>query len=119
MCSQAFTHATSLAVARHAPQPAHPRLRASRRPPSRSSCPAALASQVDIGKHVVTATGADFYKINDKGNVPCLVLADGTVLNEGAAVLQWIADASPEAKLAPANGTTERYILQNVLNCES
>ncbi len=39
-----------------------------------------------------THSGADFLAINPKGNVPTLVLDDGTVLNEGSAVLQWIAD---------------------------
>ena len=47
--------------------------------------------QVDIKTHV-TDSGNDYYAINPKGNVPCLVLDDGTVLNEGAAVLQYIAD---------------------------
>ena len=49
------------------------------------------AEQVDIKTHL-TASGADYYTINPKGNVPCLVTEDGTVLNEGAAVLQYIAD---------------------------
>jgi len=40
----------------------------------------------------VTASGADFYSINPKGNVPTLILDDGTILNEGAATLQYIAD---------------------------
>ena len=52
---------------------------------------------VDIRAHK-TASGADFYAINPKGNVPALALADGTCLNEGAAVLQWIAD---QARMAP------------------
>jgi glutathione S-transferase len=47
--------------------------------------------QVNLYEHK-TASGADFYKINPKGNVPTLVLEDGTVLAEGAAVLQYIAD---------------------------
>ncbi len=47
--------------------------------------------QVDIGTHL-TSSGADFYKINPKGNVPALVLEDGTVLNENSAVLQFVAD---------------------------
>ncbi len=47
--------------------------------------------QVDIGTHL-TASGADFYAINSKGNVPTLVLDDGTVLNENTAILQYIAD---------------------------
>jgi glutathione S-transferase len=49
------------------------------------------AEQVDFKTHLTTS-GADFYKINPKGNVPCIVLEDGTVLNEGAATLQYIAD---------------------------
>jgi len=77
---------------------------------------AVVAHKVDIGKHVITATGADFYKVNPKGNVPTLVLADGTVLNEGAATLQWIADQAADSHLAPANGTTGRYVLINSLN---
>jgi glutathione S-transferase len=72
--------------------------------------------KVDIYKHIITETGADFFKINPKGNVPCLVLADGTVLNEGAATLQWIADQAPASGLAPAWGTTQRYALINSLN---
>ena len=49
------------------------------------------AEQVDLGTHQ-TSSGADFYAINIKGNVPAVVLEDGTVLNEGSAVLQYIAD---------------------------
>lgn len=46
---------------------------------------------VDIGNHT-TASGVDFYTINPKGNVPTIVLDDGTVLNENGATLTWIAD---------------------------
>ncbi|KAJ1442224.1 hypothetical protein B484DRAFT_318183, partial [Ochromonadaceae sp. CCMP2298] len=70
--------------------------------------------QVDIGTHI-TNSGADYYSINPKGNVPCLVLDDGTVLNEGAAVLQYIADQAP-GTVAAENGTSERYLIQNALN---
>ena len=70
--------------------------------------------QVDIGKGV-TASGADFSKINEKGNVPALVLDDGTVLNEGAAVLAWIADQAP-GKVAAEQGTSARYTQIGLLN---
>ena len=53
------------------------------------------AEQVDIRTHL-TASGADFYAINPKGNVPTLVLDDGTVLNENTAILQFIADLVPK-----------------------
>lgn len=69
---------------------------------------------VDLKTHK-TASGADFYAINKKGNVPALVLDDGTVLNEGAAVLQWIADQKPDT-IAPAVLTTARYVVINALN---
>lgn len=78
---------------------------------------AVTAVKVDISTHKVTSTGADFYAINPKGNVPALVLADGTLLNEGAAVLQYIADQAPEGSgLAAPYKTSARYLLQNVLN---
>jgi len=44
------------------------------------------------------------------------VVEDGTLLNEGAATLQWIADQAPESGLAPHNGTSARYLLQSKLN---
>lgn len=54
--------------------------------------------------------------INPKGNVPALKLEDGTLLNEGAATLQYIADQAPASGLAPAAGTSARYLLINALN---
>ena len=42
-------------------------------------------------------------------------MADGTVLNEGAAVLQYIADQRP-GTVAPHNGTVGRYQVQEMLN---
>lgn len=63
-----------------------------------------------------TAGGADYLKINPNGYVPALQLDDGTILTEGPAIAQYIADLAPEKKLAPANGTLERYKLQSWLN---
>jgi glutathione S-transferase len=59
----------------------------------------------------LTADGADFRAINPKGYVPALELQDGTVLTEGVAIVQYIADLAPQSKLAPAAGTIERYRL--------
>lgn len=53
--------------------------------------------------------GSDYLVINDKGQVPALALDDGTVLTEGAAILQYIADTAPAAELLPAVGTLARY----------
>jgi len=69
---------------------------------------------VDLSTHL-TASGVDFYTINPKGNVPCLVLDDGKILNENAATLQYIADLAP-GKVAPVVGTVDRAVLQNALS---
>lgn len=70
---------------------------------------------VDL-KTKITASGADFTKSNPKGYVPALLLDSGELLTEGAAIVQYIADQVPAKKLAPANGTIERYRLQSWLN---
>lgn len=62
------------------------------------------------------ADGTDFYTINPLGYVPVLELNDGKRLRESAAILQYIADQVPDKQLAPANGTFERYQLQEWLN---
>jgi len=74
--------------------------------------------QMNVQTHQ-TSTGQDFYHINPKGNVPCLILDDGTILNENIAVLQWIADqvsVISTNKIAPLNGTQDRYVLMNCLS---
>ena len=62
------------------------------------------------------ADGRDYSSVNPKGYVPALELDDGQVLTEGVAIMQYIADRVPAAKLAPANGTFERVRLQEWLN---
>jgi len=59
--------------------------------------------------------GTDFYTINPLGYVPVLELDNGQRLREGPAIVQYIADQAPASKLAPANGTSERYQLQEWL----
>lgn len=59
--------------------------------------------------------GTDFYSINPLGYVPYLTLDDGRSLHEGPAIVQYIADEVPQKNLAPANGTYERYKLQEWL----
>lgn len=62
-----------------------------------------------------TASGEDFMRINPKGYVPTIRLDDGSIMTEGAAVLQYIADQNPASGLAPKAGTMERYRLQEWL----
>ena len=71
--------------------------------------------QVDL-KTKKTATDADYLRINPKGYVPALQFDDGSVLTEGPAIVQWIADQVPEKRLAPPAGTMERYHLIEWLN---
>src|SRR3954462_15147598 len=60
--------------------------------------------------------GSDYFTVNSKGAVPALRLDDGQVLTEGPVILQYLADLKPDSKLAPKNGTLERYRLQEWLN---
>jgi glutathione S-transferase len=60
--------------------------------------------------------GGDYRSINPLGYVPALELDDGTILTEGPAIVQWIADKVPDKKLAPASGSLERTKLQSWLN---
>ncbi|WP_439574502.1 glutathione binding-like protein [Phreatobacter sp.] len=63
-----------------------------------------------------TSRGEDFWTVSPHGYVPALRLDSGEVLNEGPAVLQYLADQKPETGLAPAWGTPERYRLIDTLN---
>lgn len=63
----------------------------------------------------VTQAGEDYRKVNPNGYVPALRLDDGSMLTEGVAIVQYLADLRPEAGLAPAAGTRERYDLQQWL----
>ena len=88
-----------------------------------SLSPHIVASELGLGVELEkvdlaskkTASGRDFLQINPKGYVPVLELDGGEVLTEGPVIVQYLADQRPEAKLAPANGTLERYRLQEML----
>jgi len=62
-----------------------------------------------------TASGQDFLQVNPKGYVPALQMDDGEVLTEGPAIVQYLGDKAPAAGLVFANGTMERYRLQETL----
>lgn len=72
-------------------------------------------SRVDL-RSGNTLDGEDYRALNPKGYVPALQLDNGEVLTEGPAIVQYIADLRPESKLAPPNGSLERYRLQEMLN---
>lgn len=64
----------------------------------------------------MTEDGRNFLHLNPFGYAPLLELNDGRLLREGPAILQYLADLSPDLQLAPAHGSIERYLLQEWLN---
>ncbi|HYW56645.1 MAG TPA: glutathione transferase GstA [Polaromonas sp.] len=64
--------------------------------------------KVDTARHL-TAAGVDYYSINPKGQVPFLVLDDGSTLSEGPVICQYIADKASNTKLMPPAGSLARY----------
>lgn len=56
-----------------------------------------------------TESGKDFYKINPRGQVPTLVLDDGTILLENIAIAEYIADRVPEKNLIAPINQIDRY----------
>lgn len=60
--------------------------------------------------------GSDFFAVNPMGYVPALRLDDGTILTEGPAITQYIADTAGATHLAPAWGTLPRYKMLSWLN---
>ena len=70
--------------------------------------------KVDLWQHQLE-NGNDYRQINPKGAVPAIEVADGEILTEGSAVLQYIGDHHAPA-LVPANGTMARARLQEMLN---
>jgi len=89
-----------------------------------SLSPHIVANEAGIALELVkvdTATKSihrdgDYWDVNPKGYVPALELDDGEVLTEGPAIVQYLADLNPAARLAPANGTFARVRLQEMLN---
>ncbi|APA68018.1 glutathione S-transferase family protein [Janthinobacterium sp. 1_2014MBL_MicDiv] len=63
----------------------------------------------------ITETGADYARTNPNLYVPALALDDGTILLEGTAIVQYLADLAPASGLAPPPGTLARVQLQSWL----
>jgi glutathione S-transferase len=58
----------------------------------------------------------DYKTISPLGYVPALQLADGTILTEGPAIVQYIADQAPASGLTPAKGSSDHYKMLVWLN---
>lgn len=63
-----------------------------------------------------TEHGADYLAINPKGQVPALQLDDGSLLTEGVAIVQFIADKVPDRQLLAPSGSMTRYHTLEWLN---
>jgi glutathione S-transferase len=63
-----------------------------------------------------TKDGSDFNQINGKGQVPTLETDEGFILTEGPVIAQYVGDKAPASKVVPANGTKDRYQVQEWLN---
>ena len=58
-----------------------------------------------------------YLAINPRGKVPAVVLDDGTVLTEAAAILTWLVDAYPDAGLgATSNQPLKRFKIAEALS---
>lgn len=66
--------------------------------------------------HKRTENGDDFLKVNPKGQVPALLLDDNTLLTEGVAIMQYIADSVADRQLLAPVGTINRYRTLEWLN---
>lgn len=75
---------------------------------------AALAETGAPYETILTSTGdgqhmTEAYRaINPRQQVPALVLPDGSIMTEGAAMLLHLTDAFPDARLAPPPGSSAR-----------
>ncbi|TPG62605.1 glutathione transferase GstA [Ewingella americana] len=63
-----------------------------------------------------TENGDDFFAVNPKGQIPTLELSDGSILTEGVAIVQYLADQKPDRHLLPEVGTLARYHALEWLN---
>lgn len=71
--------------------------------------------RVDLSTKM-TEAGNPLADINEHNAVPALLLDSGEVLTEGVAIVQYVADQNPEARLLPPAGTLERARVQQWLN---
>ncbi|WP_435926611.1 glutathione transferase GstA [Dryocola sp. BD613] len=63
-----------------------------------------------------TEAGDDYLEVNAKGQVPALVLDDGSLLTEGVAIVQFLADKVPDRQLLAPAGSMTRYHTLEWLN---
>lgn len=70
-----------------------------------------IAIDMDASEH----HGEGYRRLNPMGQIPFLILPDGTGISESAAMVLHLVDAYPDAGLAPAPGTVERAVFDRWL----
>lgn len=70
--------------------------------------------EVDPKTKRIVSDGSDYLAVYPLGLVPAIRMDDGSLLTENAAILQYVAERFPDAKLAPRSGI-ERTRLQQWL----
>ncbi len=67
--------------------------------------------KIVVDTHTDAHRTAAFLAVNPMGQIPALVLPDGTLLTESTAIVLQLGDRHPEAGLLPAIGSAERAAL--------
>lgn len=62
-----------------------------------------------------TESGDDYFAVNPRGAVPAIMLSNGTVITQNAAILQYIGDTSSIAAFKPEYGSIARARFQEAL----
>ncbi|WP_318368587.1 glutathione transferase GstA [Enterobacter sp.] len=62
------------------------------------------------------ADDSDYFAINPKGQIPALLLDEGTLVTEAVVIMQYLADSAPESQLLAPTGDLARYKTLEWLN---
>jgi glutathione S-transferase len=109
---------------RHRNPPWRPQMKLYYMPAACSLSPHIIINELGLDVELVkvepgqqpAGAGENYKSVNPHGYVPALELDDGNVLCEGPVIVQYLADLKPELALAAANGTFQRYKLQEMLS---
>lgn len=68
----------------------------------------AACTMIEVPRLADGSVSSDFLAINPRGEVPALILPDGEIMTESAAIMIHVADCHPDSGLAPAIGDRQR-----------